>query len=50
MLVLNFLCIYHIWFYHINYLQAFRLFKISFFQIKSVNHYDVIVFFQDNEH
>ena len=46
----KFLCVYHIWFYHINYLQAFRLFKISFFQIKSVNHYDVIVFFQDNEH
>ena len=43
MLVLNFSCEEHIPFYHVNHLQALRLFQFSFFLVKIVNHYEVHV-------
>ena len=44
--VLNFFCIKHIQFYHVNLLQAFLLFQFSFFQVKMVYQYEVQVIFQ----
>ena len=44
--VLNFLCEWHIQFYHVNQPQAFRLFQFSFFLVKMLNHYEVHVIFQ----
>ena len=50
MLALNFLRVKIIQFYHINFLQAFRLFQFSFFLVKMINHYEVHLIFQDIEH
>ena len=36
--------------YHVNLLQVFQLFQFSFFQIKSANHCEGYVNFQDIEH
>ena len=50
MLALNFLSKWHIYFYHENYKQAFRLFQFSFFLVKIANLYEVHIIFQDIEH
>ena len=45
MLALKLSCEEHIQFYQVNYLQALRLFKFSFFLVKMINHYEVHVIF-----
>ena len=49
-LVLNFLCVYPIQFYHVNQLQAFRRSQFLFFLVKMINHYEARVIFQDIKH
>ena len=50
MLVLNFLRVSHILFYHVSWLQIFQLFQFSFSQVQMVNHCEGHVIFQHIEH